>query len=319
MAVSDDIIGGKELAGFAARLHFFYNRLTRCKKDAPMLVREWVGSTQGQGWQYQYYADTLCPFLWHYHPEFELTYTRNASGMRYVGSDAARFGSPDLVLVAPNQPHTWQAEPRADGGLQEVQVVFFTLDWLQGLASHGLPELQTLCRWLEQVRSGVVFSAGLATELAAAFADLHALRGLARLHCLLGILERLQHDPQARYLSGSPCAGGGDRRLQLALDYLQQHYTRAITLADLARVAAASPATLKRLFARQMHTTFSALLAELRIGHACNLLLTSEHSIPWIASASGFPSLSQFYRSFGAQKQQSPAAYRRAHRLNPPA
>lgn len=279
-----------------------------------MLVREWVGSTQGQGWQYQYYADTLCPFLWHYHPEFELTYTRNASGLRYISSDVERFASPDLVLVAPNQPHTWHAEPRADGGQQEVQVVFFTLAWLQGLEAQGMPELHALCRWLAGIRKGIVFSPECAEDLAPQFAELHQLRGLPRLNCLLGLLDRLRQDTTARQLEG--LSGHiTDRRLQLALDYLQAHYAEPVTLDALANASAASPATLKRLFAQQMHTCFSALLAELRIGHACNLLLTSAHSIPWIASSSGFPSLSQFYRSFAAQKSCTPAAFRRQYRI----
>ncbi|WP_293931412.1 hypothetical protein [Iodobacter sp.] len=53
-----------------------------------MLVREWVGNTQGQGWQYLYSQDQLCPFQWHYHPEFELTFTQHAQGIRYIGSKA---------------------------------------------------------------------------------------------------------------------------------------------------------------------------------------------------------------------------------------
>ncbi|MGL4603456.1 MAG: helix-turn-helix domain-containing protein [Iodobacter sp.] len=53
----------------------------------------------------------------------------------------------------------------------------------------------------------------------------------------------------------------------------------------------------------------------MRIGHACHLLLTSEQTIPALAEASGFPSLSQFYRKFSEIKGCPPAIYRKTYRL----
>jgi AraC-like DNA-binding protein len=280
-----------------------------------MIVREWVPPTQGQGWQYFYTADQICPFQWHYHPEFELTFTYNAHGMRYIGGDAAEFGTLDLALVAPNQPHTWQAHSNTDESEQTVQVAFFTLEWLQTLAEQGVPELRPLCLWLTQIKQGVVFGEAMTQALQPKFKALHELRGLARLMCLLDILCRLQYDTEMRLLQGHTAAQVQDTRLANALSHLQQSYTQPVTLDDLAKVAKTSNATLKRLFAQQMQTSFSALLAQLRIGHACNLLLTSKQAIPALAQASGFPSLSQFYRKFAELKNCSPASYRKKLRL----
>ncbi len=279
-----------------------------------MLVREWISPTEGQGWFYQCLEETLCPFQWHYHPEFELTFTLRARGVRYIGSDIAPFGEIDLALVAPGQPHTWQANPPEQGQLHQVQVVLFRLEWLDGLAQGGLPELRALRSWLASVRTGVVFSQALAIALQPAFAELHSLRGVPRLACLLNILHALMQDAGARLIDGPGLVFHEDRRLQVALAHLQQHYTRPLALAELAAVAGASPATLKRLFHDGMKTTFSALLASLRIGHACHLLLTTERSIAFIATASGFPSVSQFYRKFIELKALPPAQYRSAVR-----
>ncbi|XZG70721.1 helix-turn-helix domain-containing protein [Chitinibacteraceae bacterium HSL-7] len=279
-----------------------------------MLVREWISPSDGQGWFYQCLEDTLCPFQWHYHPEFELTFTLRARGTRYIGSDIDPFGEVDLALVAPGQPHTWHADPPADGALHQVQVVLFRPEWLTGLADGGLPELRALAAWLAGIRSGVVFSRTMAERLRPAFAELHAARGLPRLTGLLAILHALMGDEGARVIDGPGLVYHEDRRLQAALAHLQQHYTDAVTLADLAGAAGASPATLKRLFHDGMHTTFSALLASLRIGHACHLLLTTKRSIAFIADASGFPSVSQFYRKFIELKQMPPAQYRAALR-----
>lgn len=278
-----------------------------------MLVREWIGSAEGQSWQYFYSKDQLCPFLWHYHPEFELTFTQNARGIRFIGGDASEFTDPDLALVAPNQPHTWHAH--ADIGLKEVQVAFFTQSWLHNLATQGAPELLPLCQWLAQIRTGVIFGKTMTRALASRFAELHRLRGLARLSCLLDILSHLQSDPEMRLLPGQTISTEQDRRLNAALAYLQDHYAGTVTLDQLAVAAKASPATIKRLFFSRMNTSFSQLLAQLRIGHACHLLLTSEQTIPALAEASGFPSLSQFYRKFAEIKGCPPAIYRKTYRL----
>lgn len=276
-----------------------------------MLVREFVENDAGQGWKYLHESCAGCHFFWHYHPEFELTFTRGGRGMRYIGSDAGEFGTWDLALVAPNQPHTWHS-PMAESG-KETQVVFFTLDWLKSLGAHA-PELGSLTQWLEQVRTGVVFSEELARSLAPEFARLHRLAGLERLACLFGILSRLQADAGMRMLQGYS-ADIGDRRLTAALTFLQDHYTEAVTLEQLAAASNSSPATVKRLFSQQMRTTFSDLLAQLRVGHASALLLGSDQSIPALAQASGSPTLSQFYRTFSQLKGCAPAAYRRRYRL----
>lgn len=275
-----------------------------------MMVREWVASTQGQSWQYYFSEDHLCPFLWHYHPEFELTFTQNARGMRYIGGDVADFGEIDLALVAPNQPHTWQALPSSNGELQTVQVAFFTMEWLHSLAAAGASELVPLCQWLTQIQQGAIFSRAMAAKLKTYFEELHQLRGLPRLLCLLHILNQLRQDQDVRYLQGHQATTQQDKRLAIALDYLQSHYAQSVTLEDLAKKAHTSSATIKRLFAEQMQTSFSELLAQLRVGHACNMLLTSSLPIPAIAQKSGFPSLSHFYRKFTELKSMPPAQFR---------
>ena len=273
-----------------------------------MLIKEWVPPTLGQNWQYFYSENHLCPLQWHYHPEFELTLTRNARGIRHIGGDSSQFNELDLAIIAPNQPHTWQAE--YTGKHQQVQVAFFTLTWLETLVQQGMPELRPLCLWLSQIQQGIIFSPVITNKLEAHFSELHELRGLPRLMCLLDILQQLQNDHEMRVLTSPLLKQQGDIRLAAALNFMQQHYTEVITLDDLARVAKSSKATIKRLLNVQMNTHFSALLAQLRINHACNLLSSSQLSIPILAQQSGFLSLSMFYRKFSELKDCTPKIYR---------
>ncbi|WP_148715810.1 helix-turn-helix domain-containing protein [Chitinolyticbacter meiyuanensis] len=280
-----------------------------------MLTRELVGQTFGQAWHYLYLEAEQVPFLWHHHPEFELTFTRHARGMRYVGDDVAPFGELDLVLVGPSQPHTWQAVRRDDGGLQQVQVVYFREEWLRTLGEGGLPELVSLATWLANARGGIVFSAACAAVAQPLFDRLHAARGVARLSLLLQLFELLMNDDVARRIDGRSGNISEDGRVKAALEYLQQHYREATTLADVAAAAHTSPATLKRLLHGALDTSVTDIVQQLRLGHACNLLITSELPVEIVAAQSGYASPSLFYRQFARQRGVSPAAFRRRHHL----
>ena len=79
---------------------------------------ERVTVAPGESWTLVWREVAEIPFLWHYHPEFELTLTMNARGQRYVGDHFADFGPGDLVLLGPSQPHTWAACERPDPARQ---------------------------------------------------------------------------------------------------------------------------------------------------------------------------------------------------------
>lgn len=280
-----------------------------------MLIREIVGRTHGHNWHYIGHQGERCPFFWHYHPEFELTLTRNARGVRYIGSDVQPFGELDLALVAPNCAHTWHSTGGVPSAMEHVQVVFFTLEWLQTLAAQGLPELIALNQWLAGVRQGVVFTLDLTARLLPLFDKLDAARGLERLTTLLQILDALPRD-SARHLGAYHTApSGSDRRVEVALEHLQQHYRRAVTLESVASAAATSPSTLKRLFQEHLGMSVTEVLVQLRVGHACHLLVSTEYPIHRVAAESGFNNLGHFFRQFAAQRDCTPAEFRRRNGL----
>ena len=281
-----------------------------------MLIREVIGRSHGHNWHYLGHCGELCPFLWHYHPEYELTLTRHTFGTRYVGSDVQPFGERDLVLVAPNCAHTWHSTDPSNDHVQ-LQVVFFTLEWLQALAAEGLPELHAVNQWLANVRQGVVFSPRVIEQLLPVFDRLEATRGLERLAVLLQILDALQHDSEARFLGAhiTGAGGGSDRRVEAALAHLQQHYRSVVSLEMIASAAATSASTLKRLFQERLGMSVTDVLIQLRIGHACHLLVSTELPIHRVASDSGFNNLGHFFRQFSAQRGCTPAEFRRHNGL----
>lgn len=229
----------------------------------------------------------------------------------------AAFDALDLVLVAPNQAHTWHSRMQRDD--TRIQVVFFTLDWLRELADSGLPEFTAFNEWLRTVREGVVFSPSCIRQLLPAFECLHEQRDLARLAALLSILEALPRDTGARHIGGLPNgtsgAHGSDQRLDAALAFLHANYLKPTTLEVLAEAAVTSPSTLKRLFRAHLGMGLSDLLNQLRVGHACHLLVSTELPIGLVASQSGFANPGHFFALFRRHHGMPPAEFRRRYHL----
>ena len=282
-----------------------------------MLIREVIGRSHGHHWNYMSHVGEPCPFSLHYHPELELTLTRHTHGTRYIGCDVQAFGELDLVLVGANCAHTWDCAEDTRAGGAQVQVAFFTLDWLRGVESEGLPELHVLVEWIARVRQGVVFSPATIERLLPHFDRLETARGFERLLALLQILEALPHDAQARHIGSfgvKPGGAGNDRRVEAALAFLQQNYRRSLSLQDIADAALTSSSTLKRLFQERLQMSVTDVLIQLRIGHACHLLVASDLQINRVAGESGFNTLGHFFRQFAVQKACTPAEFRRQQR-----
>ena len=160
----------------------------------------------------------------------------------------------------------------------------FTLDWLRTLATNGLPEFSAFYRTgSAPCAKGVEFSPACIEELLPAFDLLHGQRDLARL-CLAGQhLRRSCPRHEGGHIGGLPGAHETDQRLDAALDFLHANYLQPVSLEAVAHAASASPSTIKRLFRAHLGASMIDLLVQLRKGHACHLLVTTEKPVGFIA------------------------------------
>lgn len=105
------------------------------------------------------------------------------------------------------------------------------------------------------------------------------------------------------------------RRLHRARDYARASLDQPLTLDDLARAACLSPTHLLRAFKQVFHQTPYQYLTELRLARACHLLTHTALSVTEIGLAVGFESLGSFSWLFHQRLGRSPQAYR-AQRQN---
>jgi len=256
------------------------------------------------------------PFQWHYHPEFELTLTLNSRGQRYIGDNIANYDDGDLVLLGPNLPHTWCSAERLEARDPHIALVmWFTEDWAAGV-TDTLSEMKPVAALLARAGRGVAFSPKIAQEARPIIESIPARAPADRLFRLMEVLALIATDREARTIAGPGAqrrkVESPDRdRIERVLDYLHAHYNERISVAALADVAALSPSGFHRLFRRHTALTLTEYVAELRIGEACALLVSSERPISHIADDVGYQNLANFNRQFRALKGVTPREFRK--------
>jgi AraC-like DNA-binding protein len=279
---------------------------------------EQVTIPTGHSWGLLWRELNAIPFIWHYHPQFELTLTVNARGQRYIGDHLGDFEPGDLVLLGPNLPHTWSASERIDSAQPMLAVVvWFSLEWMEQLAAC-FPELHSLRQLARRAGPALHFSPVTSARCAEKLLQLNALPVPQRLPLLLDVLLELAGDTGARPLASTaqaPVQGDGQQqRMARVFDYMHAHFREEIALDTLAQLASLSLGAFHRCFKRHAHCTPGDYLARLRIGRACQQLIESELAIAVIAQEAGYRNLAHFNRQFRAAKQVTPRAFRLQYR-----
>ena len=278
---------------------------------------EQVTIPTGHSWGLLWRELDTIPFIWHYHPQFELTLTVNARGQRYIGDHLGDFEPGDLVLLGPNLPHTWSASERIDRAQPMLAVVvWFSLEWVEQLAAC-FPELHSLRQLAARAGPALHFSTDTSARSADKLLQLNALPVPQRLPLLLDVLLDLAGDTGARPLASmaqAPLPDGQHKRMAGVFDFMHAHFREEIALETLAQRAALSLGAFHRCFKRHAHCTPGEYLARLRIGRACQQLIESNLAIAVIAQEAGYRNLAHFNRQFRAARHVTPRAFRQQYR-----
>lgn len=261
------------------------------------------------------------PFNWHYHPEFELTLTLNSRGMRFVGDHVERYDDGDLALLGPDLPHAWQSEATLDPTAEHRAIVcWFTRAWIEGMIGL-MPELARLRPMLEAAGRGLVFAPAARAAARDGLVALVVLPPERQALALLAVLLDLAEDATWRTLAAGEMAIGEaprDRaRMARVLAWLHANYLEPLRLAPLCRIAHLSESQLQRMFRRSARMSLSAYVTQMRIGHACRLLIQTEASIGRIATEAGFSDAAHFARCFRAARGVTASRYRASFRAEP--
>ena len=102
--------------------------------------------------------------------------------------------------------------------------------------------------------------------------------------------------------------------MQVVHDYVLNHFPEELSLETVADLAGMTAPAFCRYFKARANKTFSEFVSEVRIGHACKLLMNTPLSITQVSYESGFRTLSNFNRQFKDITGLTPSGYVKTYR-----
>lgn len=250
-------------------------------------------------WNCEYFSNP-----WHFHKEFELVLINKSNGTRFIGDHVRFFEDGDLCFIGSNIPHLYRNSEEyyaKDSKLRAESIfVHFTRDFL-GAGFFDLPEMQLVNKLLERSSMALDIKGKTKKYVTARLREMEGEKPAGRLLSLLDILVNLSQSNDLELLLARgflPNISGDSHKIDLVFQYLMKHYTEEIYIHEIASKLNMSVAAFSRYFKHHTRKTFSDYLTEIRIGHACRMLMEDNYSISEISYQSGFDNLSNFYRHF---------------------
>nr|WP_294894433.1 AraC family transcriptional regulator [uncultured Pedobacter sp.] len=252
-------------------------------------------------------------FPLHYHEEFELNLILNAGGAkRIVGDHIEVIEDLELVLVGPNLCHAWFNHNCKDKNITEITIQFHKDLFDDSFLRRN--QLSFIRNMFEQSRKGILFSQETIERLKSRIIYLDKKQGFDSVLELISILHDLSISRNIRTLSDVTFSTDqfsyNSRRIEKAFEYINNNYSKQITLAEVAKIANMPETSFSRFIKKRTGNTFIDSINEIRIGHASRMLIDTTNMVAEIAYKCGFNNVSNFNRTFKKKKGLTPKEFR---------
>jgi len=272
-----------------------------------------ISEASGYSFSFIEEAPPLFETPWHFHPEYELIFIKNATGRRYMGDHIADFYENELILIGPNLPHFWQNDSKADLSKSKAFVIHFKPDFL-GDNYFNLPELLPIKKLLDKARLALKITGNVNKKVSGMIEGFSAVNGFERLILLQQILHAIAESADTETLANAGFVesfkANQEERINNVFEYVMYNFKEKIALQDIAAIAFMSEIAFCRYFKSRTGKSFFTFLNDIRIGYACRMLLESTMNITEICYESGFNNLSHFNRQFKEHTKETPQRYR---------
>ena len=252
---------------------------------------------------------------WHYHHEVELIHFNTGSGTHFVGDNIRRFQSGDIVLIGSNLPHfTRFDETYFNGDKPDIRVVHFKENFW-GNEFLNLPENVLIKSLLEKARKGLLVSGTNNGDISEMMIRMISADGYEKLTLLIQSLNSIALSENLFPLSSvgfsNNLADSEKDRITDIHHYTLNNFSRKIYISEISRIANVSPNSFCRYFKSRMQKTYSQFVIEIKVGHACKLLIENQLNLKQICYESGFNNPVMFHRYFKKFTGKSPSNYQK--------
>jgi AraC-like DNA-binding protein len=257
---------------------------------------------------------------WHYHAEVELIQIHNGQGTQFIGDNIRRFESGNIVLVGSNLPHFWQfdlPERKAPKGSGVVSTVIHFFENFWGDRFLNLPETKSIKSILEKAKRGISVSGKDAEKIGQLILKINSSKGLARLLSLAECLAEFSYAKNSTLLSSIGfnfnLSVSENERINSIYDYTLKNFFKDIYIEEVAAIAGLVPNSFCRYFKSRTGKTYSQFLNEIRVGHACKLLIENKVNTKQLCFESGFNNFTCFHKNFKVTTGMSPKEYQQKY------
>jgi len=257
----------------------------------------------------------------HFHPQIEITYIMQGTGMCFAGESVQSYQPGDIVIVGNNIPHAFissrehydKGSPKSSKAIN----ILFSKEMF-GDMFLSMPENQFLNNIFSDAERCIKFSGKGTSELSDLIIRLCTKSGFERLDLLLQILFYMNSTEHKEYLNSPNLSYETNRkdmeRINKVYEYVFANYFYDISLKTIADITNLAPHSFCRYFKQRTKKTFSQFLAEVRVGQACKLLVENNKSVKDICYDVGFNHFSSFNNRFKSIIGTTAIKYKKMHK-----
>lgn len=256
--------------------------------------------------------------IWHYHPEVELIHIKKGEGTQFVGDSIKQFNAGDVVLIGTQLPHYWRFDEdyfkENSNKSADVRVAHFCGNFW-GDQFLLLPENKMIKTVLEKARRGIKVNGKTKIVVAGILEKMLTSAGSEKIILLMEALNAIASCSQVTLLSsmGFELNSGPpeNERINAIYEYSLANFRNKIQLEEIAAIAYVSPSSFCRYFKSHTQKTYSQFLIELKVSHACKLLIENKVVVKQLCYESGFNNFASFHKFFKQITGKSPLTYQK--------
>lgn len=258
---------------------------------------------------------------WHYHPEIELLLISQSGGTQIIGDKTATLYTPHhLVLIGPYLPHTFIHDekyitPEVAHKTTATVAHFFEDSFGKGFME--LPEMTAIKELLSISKYGLQIVGKTLKKVVPMMQKLPEASFTERMLLMMQILHHIADEQEYEVITSKGFAGtystNDDERINKIYQYTFNNFHRVIKIEEVAAEANLAKESFCRYFKQKIRKTYLQFLMEIRIGHACRLLIEKDWSVAEIAYACGYNNISNFHHQFKKIAGKSPLLYQEEH------
>lgn len=255
--------------------------------------------------------------VWHSHCEYQLFVVLQGTGTRFIGDSIKSFKRGDLVLTGADLPHLWRSDEayfKKGSQLSTQGIVIYLKENFLGEDMLQKEEMQLIKRLFKKSARGLEFYGECRNAVIRMMKGLTLMTGIEGLIQLLKILQVLGNSKEHHYISHTayrgPVKENETDRMNKVYEYALANFRRKISMPELAEMLCMTSSSFSRYFTMRNNRTFSKFITELRIKHACKLLVETDTPVSIISYECGFNTLSNFNKQFKEIMHKRPSEYK---------